>query len=151
MNSPTPQGPWSTGLFDCFDDLQNCFITWFCPSITFGRIAGIVDKGEISSCKSGVIYSLLEWVPVAHCAPLYSFRYRSKLRQQYSLKEAPYDDCIVHFFCEHCALCQEYRQLKHHGFDMSIGWQGNVEKQQVEEEQQVELAKAPVVEEGMAR
>ncbi|KAA8532534.1 hypothetical protein F0562_032650 [Nyssa sinensis] len=28
-----------------------------------------------------------------------------------------------------CALCQEYRELKNRGFDMTIGWEGNVQRQ----------------------
>ncbi|PHT95536.1 Protein PLANT CADMIUM RESISTANCE 3 [Capsicum annuum] len=44
-----------------------------------------------------------------------------KMRKQYRLPENPCGDCLLHFCCEACALCQEYRELKHHGFDMSIG------------------------------
>ncbi|GFP83545.1 protein plant cadmium resistance 1 [Phtheirospermum japonicum] len=42
---PKPQVPWSTGLCDCFSDFRNCCITCWCPCITFGQIAEIVDKG----------------------------------------------------------------------------------------------------------
>nr|GEY00694.1 hypothetical protein [Tanacetum cinerariifolium] len=28
-----------------------------------------------------------------------------------------------------CALCQEYRELKNRGFDMAIGWHGNMARQ----------------------
>jgi hypothetical protein len=31
------------------------------------------------------------------------------------------DLTLVHFCCETCALCQEYRELKNCGFDMGIG------------------------------
>ncbi|KAK2994777.1 hypothetical protein RJ640_001683 [Escallonia rubra] len=41
---------WSTGLCDCASDCSNCCITCWCPCITFGQIAEIVDKG--STCKS---------------------------------------------------------------------------------------------------
>ncbi|KAK4484135.1 hypothetical protein RD792_011355 [Penstemon davidsonii] len=41
-----PQVPWSSGLFDCFSDVRNCCITLWCPCITFGKIAEIVDKGS---------------------------------------------------------------------------------------------------------
>ncbi|PKU85057.1 Protein PLANT CADMIUM RESISTANCE 3 [Dendrobium catenatum] len=51
------------------------------------------------------------------------------MRSQYSLKKSPCNDCLLHFCCEHCALCQEYRELKRRGFDMTIGWQANVERQ----------------------
>ena len=37
------------------------------------------------------------------------------------LADEPCDDCCVHLCCEACALCQEYRELKARGFDMSLG------------------------------
>ncbi|KAH7839917.1 hypothetical protein Vadar_010327 [Vaccinium darrowii] len=111
------QVPWSTGLCDCFDDVPSCFMTWCCPCITFGRIAEAVDKGQTSCVASGAIYVLLQLVTGLQC--IYSCCYRSKLRQQYSLHESPCADCLVHCFCEPCALCQEYRELKNRGVDMS--------------------------------
>ncbi|CAK9172240.1 unnamed protein product [Ilex paraguariensis] len=44
-----PRVDWSTGLCDCLSDWRNCCITCWCPCVTFGKIAEIVDKG--SSCK----------------------------------------------------------------------------------------------------
>ncbi|XP_015634549.2 cell number regulator 2 [Oryza sativa Japonica Group] len=58
----------------------------------------------------------------------YSCCYRSRLHQQYGLQEKPCGDCCVHWCCGPCALCQEYRELKSRGFDMSLGWQGNMER-----------------------
>ncbi|PIM99545.1 hypothetical protein CDL12_27963 [Handroanthus impetiginosus] len=59
LSSSTPipaksQVPWSADLCDCFSDVCNCCTTFWCPGITFGQIAEIVDKG--SSCKY-LIYS----------------------------------------------------------------------------------------------
>ncbi|CAI9755973.1 unnamed protein product [Fraxinus pennsylvanica] len=119
-------GKWSTGLCGCCSDIPNCCITCWCPCITFGRIAEIVDKGSSSCGVSGVLYTL---IAITGCACLYSCFYRSKLRRQYMLPENPCADCCVHFCCECCALCQEHRELKNRGFDMSIGWHGNMEKQ----------------------
>ncbi|KAL8249827.1 hypothetical protein R6Q59_006695 [Mikania micrantha] len=51
------------------------------------------------------------------------------MRQQYILPEKPCNDCLVHFCCEPCAICQEYRELKYRGFDVSFGWQGTMEMQ----------------------
>ena len=106
---------------------------------------------------SGALYGLLAYL--TGCGCMYSCFYRSKMRRQYMLPETPCGDCLVHFCCETCALCQEYRELKIRGFDMPIGnnqdmwvyfivefllvndfnficfswnflgWQGNVEKQ----------------------
>lgn len=67
----------------------------------------------------GAIYGTL--LALTGLACLYSCSYRSKLRAQYDLPEAPCMDCLVHFCCETCALCQEYRELKNRGFDLSIG------------------------------
>ncbi|KAF8008547.1 hypothetical protein BT93_K2267 [Corymbia citriodora subsp. variegata] len=43
------------------------------------------------------------------------------LRSRFNLIESPATDWITHFFCECCALSQEYRELKNRGLDPSIG------------------------------
>ncbi|KAL5553217.1 hypothetical protein UlMin_040618 [Ulmus minor] len=135
--------PWSTGLFDCFSDFKNCCITCWCPCITFGQIADIVDKGSTSCSASGALFALITCV--TGCSCLYSCFYRKKMREQYALEESPCGDCLVHCCCEYCALCQEYRELQNRGYNMQIGWQGNVE------EKNRGVAMAPVVEGGMSR
>ncbi|KAF2316833.1 hypothetical protein GH714_042174 [Hevea brasiliensis] len=106
--------PWSSGLCDCFSDWRNCCLTCWCPCVTFGRIAEIVDKGSSATL----------------------------------LEAEPLWDCLVHFCCEYCALCQEYRELKSRGYDLSIGWHGNVEKKN----HSLEMASVPpAVEGGMSR
>ncbi|XP_065631185.1 cell number regulator 2-like, partial [Quercus suber] len=101
------------------DDVGNCCITYWCPCITFGQIAEIVDRGTTSCATRGALYALIAWL--TGCGCLYSCFYRSKIRRQYALEEGSYGDCIVRCCCEPCALCQEYRELKHQGFDLSIG------------------------------
>ncbi|XP_044470690.1 cell number regulator 1-like isoform X1 [Mangifera indica] len=118
---------WSTSLCHCCDDPANCLITCFCPCVTFGQIAEIVNKGAVSCAASGAVYGLLLGFVGSSC--LYSCFYRSRLRGQYDLEEAPCADCLTHFCCEPCALCQEYRELKNRGFDMGIGWQANMDRQ----------------------
>uniref|UniRef100_A0A6N2N166 Uncharacterized protein n=1 Tax=Salix viminalis TaxID=40686 RepID=A0A6N2N166_SALVM len=68
---------------------------------------------------SGTLYTLI--LCLTGCSCFYSCFYRSKLRGQFFLEESPCTDCCVHCFCEECALCQEYRELKNRGFDLSIG------------------------------
>ncbi|XP_052185900.1 protein PLANT CADMIUM RESISTANCE 2-like [Diospyros lotus] len=139
------RGPWSSGLCACLDDVPNCCITCWCPCITFGRIAEIVDRGSNSCGISGALYTLIACVTCCPCC--FSCFYRSKMRQQFGLRAAPCGDCPVHCFCEHCALCQEYRELRNQGFNLPLGWHGNMEKQK----QGGGLETAPVVEEGMSR
>lgn len=140
------KGPWSTGLCDCFDDWRNCCVTFWCPCITFGQIAEIVDKGASSCGVNGALYALISCVTCCPCC--YSCFYRAKMRQQYLLRETPCGDCLVHCCCEYCSLCQEYRELKSRGYDLAMGWHGNVEKKN----RSVEMASVPpTVEEGMSR
>ncbi|KAG2411075.1 hypothetical protein LR48_Vigan325s000700 [Vigna angularis] len=101
-------------------------LTWWCPCITFGRIAEIVDRGSSSCGSSGALYTLV--CCVTCCACIYSCFYRSKMRRQHGLKGNGCTDCLIHCCCEPCALCQEYRELESRGFDMIIGWHGNVEQ-----------------------
>ncbi|XP_076952340.1 protein PLANT CADMIUM RESISTANCE 3-like [Bidens hawaiensis] len=120
---------WSSSLCTCCSDVPNEFscLTCWCPCITFGQIAEIVDKGNTSCGVHGTLYAIIEALTCCGC--MYSCVYRMKMRSQYGLRESPCNDCLVHFCCERCALCQEYRQLKYHGFDISIGWHGNMERQ----------------------
>ncbi|XP_071739274.1 cell number regulator 10-like [Rutidosis leptorrhynchoides] len=110
---------WSTGLCDCCDDASNCCETCWCPCITFGEIADIIDKGTVSCELHALLYSLICYLTSFQW--IYSWLYRSKMRQQYNLPQEPCHDCCVNFCCEKCALCQEYRELKHRGFQMSLG------------------------------
>ncbi|MBA0734333.1 hypothetical protein Gogos_018260 [Gossypium gossypioides] len=72
----------------------------------------------------------------------------SPIGETYMLKKHPCGDCLVHCCCEYCALCQEYRELKTRGYDLSIGWHGNMEKRSRE----VAMTPIPpVVEDGMSR
>ncbi|KAH1091580.1 hypothetical protein J1N35_018837 [Gossypium stocksii] len=133
---------WTTGLFDCFDDSSNCFMTWCCPFITFGRNVEIIDRGKTSPADAARTYYILGSFGFAFC---YSYPYRKKLREQFSLKEQPCGDCLVHCCCIQCALCQEHRELINRGLDPTIGWAANVARMIQNEKV------APAVEAGMNR
>ncbi|KAF8653030.1 hypothetical protein HU200_062468 [Digitaria exilis] len=112
---------------DCFDDCGNCCVTCLCPCITFGQVAEIVDRGSTSCGTSGALYTLIMLLTGCQC--VFSCFYRAKMRAQYGLQESPCADCCVHWCCECCALCQEYRELKKRGFDMKLGWHAIMERQ----------------------
>ncbi|KAL4578258.1 hypothetical protein LXL04_014378 [Taraxacum kok-saghyz] len=118
---------WTTGILDCLDDPENAILTLCFPFVTFGQIAEIIDNGQTSCATNGLIYGLVAAFIGIPC--IISCSYRTKLRSRYGLMEtAP--DWALHFFCEYCALCQEYRELKARGMDPAIGWQGNLSKNQ---------------------
>ncbi|KAF8723699.1 hypothetical protein HU200_021662 [Digitaria exilis] len=115
-------GEWSVGLCSCFEDVSTCCLTCWCPCVTFGRVAEIVDRGSTSCFMNGTLYFLLLYIG---CPWVYSCSKRSSMRAQYNLQESPCLDCCVHFWCDTCALCQEYRELEKRGFNMAKGWEGS--------------------------
>ncbi|KAL7605978.1 hypothetical protein Lser_V15G18420 [Lactuca serriola] len=110
---------WTTGLFECMDDPENAIITLFCPCVTFGQLAATIDNGGTSCEMSGLIYTVVALVIGMPC--IVSCNYRTKLRGRFGLMEEPASDCLTHLCCECCALCQEYRELNHRGFNPSAG------------------------------
>ncbi|KAA8532532.1 hypothetical protein F0562_032652 [Nyssa sinensis] len=144
-NRPGTQVAWSTGLCGCCEDISSCCLTCWCPCISFGYIAEIIDKGSTSCGTGAAIYAIISCFTCLGCC--YSCFYRSKMRREYMLKEGPCCDCLVHSCCEPCALCQEQRELKSRDFDLSIGWHENMERQN---HRMAGAPTAPVVE-GMYR
>ncbi|XP_076934290.1 protein PLANT CADMIUM RESISTANCE 2-like [Bidens hawaiensis] len=120
-----PPSQWSTGLCGCCSDVSTCCLTYWCPCVTFGRSAEIVDMGATTCELQGILYFIMS---ASQFAWVYGWIYRFKMRQRYMLPEEPCNDCLVHCCCHACALCQEYRELKHRGFNMSLGWRGNMER-----------------------
>ncbi|KAI4313746.1 hypothetical protein L6164_026701 [Bauhinia variegata] len=112
--------PWSTHLCDCFSDMSICCLTFWCPCVTFGLIAEKADNGSKPCLLSAICYVSVAFL--IGCPNFYSFPYRTKLRRQYSLQASPCEDCMVHCFCEPCALCQEYLEIQN-----QLG--GNVQQQ----------------------
>ncbi|KAH7858412.1 hypothetical protein Vadar_023564 [Vaccinium darrowii] len=123
---------WSTGLFDCFEDIPNCIITSCCPCVTFGQIAEIIDKGSTSCVVSGVLYFFITHFSGVPC--IYSCGYRSKLRNPIHIAWASMCrlPCPLLLRVLRPVPRVPYRELKNRGFDMSIGWEGNVQKQRRE-------------------
>ncbi|KAJ6749279.1 PROTEIN PLANT CADMIUM RESISTANCE 4-RELATED [Salix purpurea] len=132
------QQAWTTGIFDCLEDPSNALITALFPCVTFGQIAEIVDNGQSTCATNGMMYGLVASCFGMPC--LLSCGYRSKLRAKYGLIEDPAPDWLTHCIFEWCALCQEYRELNNRGLDPSIGWQGNISRQNL---QQADAGMAP--------
>lgn len=130
-------GVWTTGLLSCHEDATNCLVTAFCPCITFGQIAEIVDQGHTSCGTGALTYSAILCCCGVPC--IYSCSYRTKLRAKFNLDGTPFIDTLLHCVFESCALCQEYRELANRGMDPAIGWVGNLERYQ----QQQQAAMAP--------
>ncbi|KAI4357594.1 hypothetical protein L6164_001532 [Bauhinia variegata] len=119
---------WSTGFFDCCSDGSSCCLTCWCPCVTFGRIAEIVDRGATGCCVHGTLYCLLGGF--THLGPsVYAWIYRTKMRKTYNIDGNECRDCLASCFCVNVSLCQQYRELKNRGYDLSAGWEGNAHLQ----------------------
>ncbi|KAI3685553.1 hypothetical protein L6452_34801 [Arctium lappa] len=127
---PDHERHWSTGLFQCTSNIKNCFTTMLCPCITFGEIAEILTEGHtpwyepaaLCAClgATSFVFIFLLWLTFP-----YTCLYRLKMRRKYKLKGSLLEDCTINAFCGWCALCQQYRELDHQGFNVSIGWHEN--------------------------
>ncbi|XVF09641.1 hypothetical protein REPUB_Repub07fG0111700 [Reevesia pubescens] len=137
-----PVEGWKTGLFDCMDEPMNALITVCFPCVTFGQVAEIVDEGHTSCGTSGLLYGLIAFFIAVPC--ILSCTYRTKFRNKFGLAESPAPDWVTHCFCDFCALCQEYRELQHRGWDPSIGWHGNLAKRHSMQQQQHLVMMPPI-------
>ncbi|KAG2321349.1 hypothetical protein Bca4012_055618 [Brassica carinata] len=139
---PQADTEWSTGFCGCFSDCSSCCMTCCCPCVTFGRIAEIVDQGSSTCCMAGAMYFLSLF---SGCGSVFmSCKYRTKMRKQYKIKGGECGDFLKNLFCERCALTQAYRELTIRGFDVPLGWEGNVDRHNAR-------MGAPVVQGGMRR
>lgn len=44
-------------------------------------------------------------------APCYAFNFRTRTREKFHIPGQPCEDCLVHYFCSPCVLCQEHLEL----------------------------------------
>ena len=104
---------WSTDICDCCADCESCCITYFIPSITYGR-----NKERIEGVGNFMPDCCAFFWFHAFCkcfTSCLSYQSRTSIRQAYNLKDEPCGDCCTHFWCLACALCQEARELKLRG------------------------------------
>ncbi|KAI5679175.1 hypothetical protein M9H77_10125 [Catharanthus roseus] len=145
---PTHETEWSTGLFSCFaGDPDHCILTAICPCVVAGQISEIVNEGK-TSCVEGTLLCLI-LNTLCCCTCIYTCHTRSKMRHRYLLKGTNSSDFMTHLHCMYCALCQEYRELYRLGFDPSIGWFENMERDR--RAVAVFRITPPTTEEGMQR
>ncbi|KAL3832061.1 hypothetical protein ACJMK2_023740 [Sinanodonta woodiana] len=101
-------GEWGSGLFACFSDFGICIITYFVPCVTAGKNAATVGE----SCFLYGCLSILGPVGIWSRAKI-----RGKIRSKKGIEGGFGMDCLLHWFCGVCALCQEAREMK--GADVS--------------------------------
>ncbi|XP_009604569.1 uncharacterized protein LOC107772041 [Nicotiana tabacum] len=143
--------PWSTGLFDCFSDLKNCFITCLCPCVTFGQVDEIVSEGQMAWWESALMFGLLESLCFSQASFVIAWYHRAQFRKKYNLMGNLLSEFAIALCCTRLVLCQNYRQLNKLGFDVALGWKANKKKQRRIASQTAARFVPPVVNPGMFR
>ncbi|CAI5971448.1 unnamed protein product [Closterium sp. NIES-64] len=128
MADGPPTRQWTTGCCGFCDDISSCCCVLFCPCIAIGRIAEIVDQGGTGSCQACCCWYWIQAFTLSTLGCLYSKGFRTKLRRRYGLPASPCGDCLMHWCCPCCAISQEYRELKNRGWDPSLGYEQNKNK-----------------------
>ncbi|CAI7808127.1 unnamed protein product [Closterium sp. NIES-53] len=128
MADGPPTRQWTTGCCGCFDDISSCCCVLWCPCVAIGRIAEITDQGGTGSCQACCCWYCIQAFTLSTLGCLYSKGFRTKLRRRYGLPASPCGDCLMHWCCPCCAISQEYRELKNRGWDPSLGYDQNKNK-----------------------
>ncbi|KAL6762068.1 PLAC8 family-domain-containing protein [Haematococcus lacustris] len=100
-----PSSTWRSGLTACCDDCFVCGLGMYLPACLYGEIYRKLhgDDFWFACC-------LYYWCGCFSCC--FANKTRSTLRSKYGLPEDPCSDCCVHCWCNPCAMCQEYRELR---------------------------------------
>ncbi|KAM4726909.1 cornifelin homolog B-like [Anableps anableps] len=93
---------WSTGLFDCLDDLRTCCFAYWC----FPCFACMTsrDYGE-HFCLP--LLDAFGW-----CVPPITLAMRLSMRHRYGIVGSIPMDCVLSSFCGICTWCQMSREIK---------------------------------------
>jgi Cys-rich protein (TIGR01571 family) len=94
---------WEEPLFGCINDIKVCFLIAACPLISPCVQGKAVAKATQESC----------WIPclcACSLACIGAAINRSRIRDQYLIDGSWLGDCMAHFCCSACAVCQEYRE-----------------------------------------
>ncbi|KAK7327990.1 hypothetical protein VNO77_22084 [Canavalia gladiata] len=124
---------WEGELLDCFDDRHIAFESACCPCYRFGKN---MKRAGFGSCYvQAVVYFLLAigaffnfiaytvtrhqyflYLAVAFFITVGAYLgfYRTHMRKKFNIKgsDSSLDDCVYHFVCPCCTLCQESRTLE---------------------------------------
>ena len=105
---------WSSGLFDCFNDINACLCVACCNCCAHGLITqAIAEKRGQGDPPFGDFGACFTLCCVPCVSPCVTMGNRTQLRMQHNLKEDPCGDFLTHCFCQPCAMCQEWRECKH--------------------------------------
>eukprot|EP00490_Sorites_sp_Unknown_P013703 CAMPEP_0114680290 /NCGR_PEP_ID=MMETSP0191-20121206/53941_1 /TAXON_ID=126664 /ORGANISM="Sorites sp." /LENGTH=229 /DNA_ID=CAMNT_0001956847 /DNA_START=121 /DNA_END=810 /DNA_ORIENTATION=- len=114
---------WSTGPFDCFQDMNSCLWTCFCPGVRWAGTMNMV--GLLTFWPAFLLFlffELVAMIPLGGCCCLgwvaVLTYYRNKLRVAFGMAgsnepQTICGDCVFVTCCTCCAIAQEARHVEH--------------------------------------
>ena len=102
-----PPSTWSSHLFDCFNDIDTCLLSFLLPCVQFGlnaeRLSG---KSCYASCLGYSVCAsfLLAFLPGQFL--------RGNIRDTFNIDGNMLQDMLFHYCCCPCAIAQEARELE---------------------------------------
>ncbi|KAM7366067.1 hypothetical protein PAMP_015535 [Pampus punctatissimus] len=102
---------WSTGLCDCFNDLNVCCFAYWCfPCFTCNTASNF---GECFCLPLlDIVWSSMQLVSITPCTPPISLAMRVAVRHHYGIQGDITTDCMFATFCNMCSWCQISREIK---------------------------------------
>ncbi|KAK3431736.1 hypothetical protein EUGRSUZ_E03677 [Eucalyptus grandis] len=135
---------WEGEVLDCFEDRRVALQSSCCPCYRFGKN---MKRAGFGSCfMQGTFHFVLAFcaffsviafavtkrplfiylaVAFAFSLGTYMGLFRAQIRKKFNIKgsDSSLDDCVYHFICPCCALCQESRTLEMNNVQDGI-WHG---------------------------
>ncbi|KAI9793273.1 MAG: hypothetical protein M1816_000694 [Peltula sp. TS41687] len=117
ISAPSPSGArsWHFRMFECFNPIDECLVTWCCPCVTFGKTHHRTRKDPSMTTYSPVNASCLGyalfrcfgcwWVPET--------MQRADIRAKYNLEGTMLEDLLRSCCCTCCNLVQMEKESVH--------------------------------------
>ena len=122
MQAPVPMAPmgayhpmgaeYHNGLCSCG---ESCCQTFCCACCVVGATEAMIDTGVVKQPCDGIggpciVFCLVSTFGLNSCYS--TFVTRKKLREKYGMNDGTVPDCLSHFLCPCCAICQDYNEAK---------------------------------------
>ncbi|XP_030648862.1 cornifelin-like [Chanos chanos] len=112
QKSNTHQNVWSTGLFDCCDDIPACcYAYWCCPCFA------VTTTGQFGENPWVPLIDVLGPIVMAFCGvvvcmPPVTLSMRVAMRYKYEIVGSICEDIFTSWCCATCSWCQMNREIR---------------------------------------
>ncbi|XP_063043577.1 cornifelin homolog B-like [Engraulis encrasicolus] len=104
MQSTVLSNQWSTGIFDCLDDLPSCCFSYWCFWCAACQTSR--DYGE------ALCLPLVDLFGLGGCVPAIAMAMRADMRHRYGIQGSLMEDFGYAYILPACVYCQMYREVK---------------------------------------